>query len=331
MNTYEIEQKHVEGPNLRWIVRDYAGFQIRQRNSDGFLSATDMCKVGNKQFKDYRILKRSLNYIKTVEQHLLDQKEIPPSGIIEINNGGTLQNYQGTWIHPLLAIDLAMWINPEFNLKVIQWVNRYLNGDITLVADVVEQHDRVYDTISSVVVNTVDSTNINNTLAQQIELAKSQAESARYQFEIRKLQTKEEIECALVEKATTLLQSESLRSDAKLYTYIKDKLMNDILTKRITNQVSESRSSEHGEAVIERKWCPDFKTIVIELGFPATTNTSYIGKLIKKKFQERYGEDPPTTEREVNGAIRHCFLYPIEDREWIEEEIRTYLNKKLNC
>lgn len=39
-----------------------------------------------------------------------------------ISKGGSPETGSGTWLHPDLAIQLAMWCNPKFALQVIRWV-----------------------------------------------------------------------------------------------------------------------------------------------------------------------------------------------------------------
>ena len=34
---------------------------------------------------------------------------------------------QGTWIHPDLAVHLAMWLSPKFAVKVARWVNEEIS------------------------------------------------------------------------------------------------------------------------------------------------------------------------------------------------------------
>ena len=48
-----------------------------------------------------------------------------------------------TWLHPMVAIHLAMWISAEFAVKVMDWTFRFIIGDLTLVEDLVECHEAV--------------------------------------------------------------------------------------------------------------------------------------------------------------------------------------------
>lgn len=119
------------------MKRDLLGIEIRQRSKSGMFSANDILTVGNKlrlnlglpvkdlsQYFDNESTKEFIDAIKW--EHLLDIEEIKTS--TKGRNGGT-------WVHPLVFIDLAMWLSPELKVKIITWVmdelilNRNFSGD----------------------------------------------------------------------------------------------------------------------------------------------------------------------------------------------------------
>jgi hypothetical protein len=107
------------------ITRDFHGATIRQRSSDGYLSATDMCQATSKLFKDYRRLKATQEYIDAFSL----KRRIPPFKIIEVKSG----RYGGSWIHPKASINLAQWCSPEFAVMVTEWVFELLDkGSVSL-------------------------------------------------------------------------------------------------------------------------------------------------------------------------------------------------------
>jgi hypothetical protein len=61
-------------------------------------------------------------------------------------------------IYPnIKAVDFVRWLSKPFSVKVDRWVRRFLEGDITLVKDVVDQYDEKHDTTSTIVVSTVEN------------------------------------------------------------------------------------------------------------------------------------------------------------------------------
>lgn len=119
------------------MKRDLLGNEIRQRSKSGMFSANDILTVGNKlrmeaglplkdlsQYFDNESTKEYIDAIKW--EFLLDIEEIKIS--TKGRNGGT-------WVHPMVFIDLAMWLNPELKVKIVKWVmdeliaNRNFSGD----------------------------------------------------------------------------------------------------------------------------------------------------------------------------------------------------------
>jgi hypothetical protein len=81
------------------LTKQFNGFNIRVRYTDGYIHATDMCKVGKKEWANYKQIKRTIEFIKELESDL----GIPRSKLIQSNKGGD-SKLQGTWVHPHIAI-----------------------------------------------------------------------------------------------------------------------------------------------------------------------------------------------------------------------------------
>lgn len=86
---------------------------IRQRSSDGYLSATDMCKANGKKYNDWVRLECTNEFLK----ELSCEAGYPVSEILKVIKGGN-PKFQGTWIHPLAAVNLAQWLSPKFAVFV---------------------------------------------------------------------------------------------------------------------------------------------------------------------------------------------------------------------
>lgn len=91
--------------------------EINQRSLDGYVNATAMCKAGEKLFNDFYRLKRTKSFLSTLSR----TTGIPVVDLVETREGAS----GGTYVHPQVAISLAMWISPEFEVAVTNWI---LNG-----------------------------------------------------------------------------------------------------------------------------------------------------------------------------------------------------------
>lgn len=96
---------------------------IYQRIEDGYVNATAMCKVAGKLMGNYNQLETTKRFVAALSSRC----EIPTWDIIVTKRGGE-SHLKGTWIHPDLAVHLAMWLSPKFAVKVARWVNEWITG-----------------------------------------------------------------------------------------------------------------------------------------------------------------------------------------------------------
>jgi KilA-N domain len=87
---------------------------IYQRPKDGFINATAMCQAAGKQWFDYRRLTVTNAFIEA----LAAETGIPGSDLAQSMKGGDIR-FQGTWVHPQVAINLAQWVPYHLRLKAL--------------------------------------------------------------------------------------------------------------------------------------------------------------------------------------------------------------------
>jgi len=75
---------------------------VQQRLMDGYINATELCQASRKNFNDYSRLKSTNEFIDA----LSSETGIPASTLIQSVRGGDVR-FQGTWVHPQVAINLA--------------------------------------------------------------------------------------------------------------------------------------------------------------------------------------------------------------------------------
>ena len=100
-----------------FISHNFNSNSIFQRQEDGYLHATTMCKAAGKHWAGYARLDTTNAYLKALSFDV----QIPTSKLIQSKKGGDIKK-QGTWIHPKVAIHLAQWLSPEFAVHVTNWV-----------------------------------------------------------------------------------------------------------------------------------------------------------------------------------------------------------------
>jgi hypothetical protein len=124
---------------IKTIEHNIGGICVNQKENDGYVNATDLCKAHRiatgerKDPNDWLRLKSSQSAMKK----LSDVTGIPVTSLFNTVQGKG--KYQGTWIHPRLAVRFAMWVNDDFSLQVEDWVHDWLSSGsnpVRLEADI---------------------------------------------------------------------------------------------------------------------------------------------------------------------------------------------------
>lgn len=106
------------------MKRNLMGYEVKQNHKTEMLNANDLHKAGNsvrklsgmsqKQIGSYFDLDSTSELIK--ELCIIDDLRLEDVKKSSRGKGG------GTWIHPVIFIDMAMWYSPELKVRVLKWV-----------------------------------------------------------------------------------------------------------------------------------------------------------------------------------------------------------------
>ena len=105
---------------LSLIHHQYNATQIDQREQDGYLNATAMCQANGKKINHYLSNESTDAFI----QALSSETGIPASQLVQAKKGNSKDFTQGTWVHPLVAVNLAQWLSPQFAV----WCSKLIYG-----------------------------------------------------------------------------------------------------------------------------------------------------------------------------------------------------------
>lgn len=108
--------------SLQLIRHEVNNSVIPQRSTDGYINATELCKVAGKQWGHYAENARTKEFLGALAADI----GIPISELIQVVKGGN--GPQGTWVHPQVAINLAQWLSADFAVKVSKWVFDWMSG-----------------------------------------------------------------------------------------------------------------------------------------------------------------------------------------------------------
>lgn len=110
---------------LAFVDRQVDNNHIEQRLLDGYINATALCKACGKEMKHYLSNASTKEFV----NELSSEVGIPTSALIQTVRGGD-PRFQGTWVHPQVAIHLAQWASPKFAVAVSKWVIEWMRGNI---------------------------------------------------------------------------------------------------------------------------------------------------------------------------------------------------------
>lgn len=102
------------------MKRNIFDCDISQRSDNGYFSASDLVKAGNKwRVNNNKEIFNLNNWLKsTSTKEFIKQLELE-YGKVKINSTGKGNH---TWVHPFLFIDIALAISPELKISVYTWI-----------------------------------------------------------------------------------------------------------------------------------------------------------------------------------------------------------------
>ena len=121
------------------IPHPIQGGIIYQRPKDGYINATAMCQAAEKQFGHYRENKVTKAFLDELSSAI----GIPITELVQSVIGGD-PLYQGTWVHPQVAIHLAQWCSAAFAVQGSKWVLDWMNGSAPTSRIEIPYHLRRY-------------------------------------------------------------------------------------------------------------------------------------------------------------------------------------------
>lgn len=94
------------------------GTTVLAREGDNYINATQLCQAGGKLFGHWKALDSTKEFMTSISR----RKNIPEVELLDVKRGNSTKFTQGSWVHPLLAINLAQWISADFAVQVTEWI-----------------------------------------------------------------------------------------------------------------------------------------------------------------------------------------------------------------
>lgn len=103
-------------------------YVLHARKEDGYINAGKLCAMCDKKFYNWMDNKRSKEFLKELELVFKESNIDKPLYINDRRN-----NYHGTFVHPLVAINIAQWASTKFEVRVVSWIYElFLTGSVDI-------------------------------------------------------------------------------------------------------------------------------------------------------------------------------------------------------
>ncbi len=103
-----------------------SGVEILIR-SDGYINATALCKQAGKEFAKWYRLDKTKSFLEELSSDI----QIILTSLVQVKQGG-LPKEQGTWVHQLVAINLAQWLSPKYAVLVTKVMQKFHKGELVV-------------------------------------------------------------------------------------------------------------------------------------------------------------------------------------------------------
>jgi len=106
------------------MERDLMGVSVRQNHKTGMLNANDLHRVGNSIRKNYGLSDKQMGAYFNLDSttDLINEICLVENiGILDVKRSSK-GKYGGTWVNPIVFVDMAMWYSPQLKVKILQWV-----------------------------------------------------------------------------------------------------------------------------------------------------------------------------------------------------------------
>ena len=114
--------------NDKFSYGNYLGVKVILMKENGYVNATKLCALANKQFKHWLENKSSKSLVEEVEKEIsgVGNPTSELMSMIMITTGSKNETEtRGTYVHPLLISHIASWCCPVFAIKVSKIVNHF--------------------------------------------------------------------------------------------------------------------------------------------------------------------------------------------------------------
>lgn len=129
------------------MEREIMGVTVRQNHKTKMFNANDLHKLASHHRKAEGLPARQIGQYFDLDSTQELMREVCLTEVIKLEDvkKSARGKNGGTWIHPIIFIDMAMWYSPKLKVRIINWV---LDGLMELRDESGESFKRMNSTLS---------------------------------------------------------------------------------------------------------------------------------------------------------------------------------------
>lgn len=138
------------------MEREVMGMVVRQNHKNKLFNANDLHKLANEHRKVEGLKPKQLSQYFVLDSTEDLVKEICLDEVLKLEDvkKSARGKHGGTWVHPIVFVDMAMWYSPKLKVRILNWV---LDGLMDLRDESGESFKRMNKTLSRHFPNEFDS------------------------------------------------------------------------------------------------------------------------------------------------------------------------------
>ena len=109
-------------------IVQFDDYVLHARKEDGYINAGKLCAMCDKKFYNWFDNRHAQEFLKELELLFKESGIDKPLYTI-----GRKENRRGTFVHPLVAINIAQWASTKFEVRVVSWIYElFLTGSVDI-------------------------------------------------------------------------------------------------------------------------------------------------------------------------------------------------------
>jgi len=250
----------------------YGVFKVVMMKDCGFINATKLCSLGNKNLYDWCANKNSKNLLQALACKFGDAEELEESCFVvkyvrNAHQTDVEKEISGTYYHPTIIPHIACWISVDFALRVGDIVNDFIIGEYKRCLEVERSARR------SAEMDVVKEREYRHFVSELLNVTEKQNEI--YQCELKKVDEEKDLLEERLESERQLKHQELANKEAEIACKSAELAVAGLNLVESKEQLKESRSVLNKSRVDLALWACTHSFTILKVNDAAARGPYY--------------------------------------------------------